>query len=118
MNIDLKNITYHVSSSEDFLNKFKNKKIDLLYIDTGDMTPIGPTSELQLREAKIIVENNLLSDNGIILIDDVKNPTPLIHGDTSLLGKAKLSIPYFLNNGFEVIFDEYQVVLKKIKRVS
>ena len=75
MNEDRNNITYHVSSSEDFLEKF-DKKIDLLYLDTGDMTPIEDTAQLHLREAKIIVEKNIVSDNGIILIDDVKSVVP------------------------------------------
>jgi len=106
------NITYNVSSSEDYLSNFKGK-IDLLYLDTGDMTPIEPTAELHLREAKIIVERDLLSPNGLILIDDVRNPTPKNHGETSDFGKAKYSIPYFLQNGYEIVMDEYQVLLKK-----
>lgn len=107
-----KNIVYHVSSSEDFLSKFEGK-IDLLYLDTGDMTPIEPTAELHLREAKIIVERDLISKSGLILIDDVRNPTPKKFGDTSDYGKAKYSIPYFLKNGYEIVMDEYQVLLKK-----
>ena len=42
MNQDRDNITYHVSSSEDFLKNL-DKKVDLLYLDTGDMTPIEDT---------------------------------------------------------------------------
>ena len=106
-------INYHVCSSLTFLNEFNNK-IDLLYIDTGDMTPIEPTAILQLEEAKIIVNRNLISKNGIILIDDVKNQAPIKFGETSSLGKAKYSIPYFLKNGFEIIENEYQVILKRI----
>lgn len=114
MNADRNNITYHVSSSEDFLEKF-DKKIDLLYLDTGDMTPIEDTAQLHLREAKIIIEKDILAKNGIILIDDVKSVVPKkIDGETSDLGKAKYSIPYFLENGYESVFNEYQTVLKKI----
>ena len=113
MNNNMRNINYHVSSSEIFLNNF-NKKIDLLYLDTGDMTPIEFTAQLHLREAKIIVEKKLLSDDGIILIDDVKSVVPKQHGEISHLGKAKYSIPYFLDNGFKIVMDEYQTVLKKI----
>ena len=43
-----------------FLENF-DKKIDLLYLDTGDMTPIENTALLHLREADIIVRRNLLS---------------------------------------------------------
>ena len=114
MNADKNNITYHVSSSEDFLEKF-DKKIDLLYLDTGDMTPIEDTAQLHLREAKIIIEKDLLAENGIILIDDVKSVVPKkIDGETSDLGKAKYSIPYFLENGYESVFNEYQTILRKI----
>lgn len=113
MNNDMKNIIYHVSSSEDFLKNF-DKKINLLYLDTEDMTPIEETAKLHLREAKIIVERELLANDGIILIDDVKSIVPKQYGELSDLGKAKYSIPYFLKNGFEIVMDEYQCVLKKI----
>ncbi len=107
-------IKYHVASSVDFLKILSPESIDLLYIDTGDMTPIEPTALLQLEEAIVVVKHNLLSAHGIILIDDVRNQTPKQFGETSDLGKAKYSIPYFLEHGFEIIADEYQVILKKI----
>lgn len=114
MNNDNANITYHISSSEDFLNSFTNHKIDLLYLDTGDMTPIEDTAQLHLREAKIIIEKDLINDNGLILIDDVKSCVPKQFGELSNLGKAKYSIPFFLENGYEIVMDEYQCILKKI----
>ena len=107
-------MTYHVASSLDYLKQcnFPNG-IDIIYLDTGDMTPIEPTAELQLQEAKIIVERDLLSDTGIILIDDVKNQTPKKFGEESDLGKSKYSLPYLLDNGYEIVMDEYQVILRK-----
>ena len=71
------------------------------------------TAELHKREAILIVKHDILKDDGIILIDDVRNPC----NDFSKknLGKSKYSIPYLLNNGYEIIADEYQVILKKIK---
>lgn len=107
-------IAYHVCSSEDFLTYciFPNG-IDLLYLDTGDMTPIEPTALLQLAEAKIIVERNLIAENGLLLIDDVRNQTPKKFGETSELGKAKYSLPYLLEHGFEIVMDGYQVLLRK-----
>ena len=69
------NINYHISSSEDFLNNFEGQA-DIIYLDTGDMTPIEQTAQLQLSEIKIIVERNLLKPTGYILIDDVRNVTP------------------------------------------
>lgn len=108
-------ISYHVSSSVDFLSNCDYPEgIDLLYLDTGDMTPIEPTAQLQLKEAKIIVERNLIHPGGLILIDDVKNQTPKKYGDDSGLGKSKYALPYLLENGFEIILNEYQVLLRKI----
>jgi hypothetical protein len=105
---------YHVTSSEQFLHTWDaSQKIDLLYLDTGDMTPIEPTAQLQLREAKIIVERDLLSDTGLLVIDDVRNPTPQKFGETSKLGKAKYSMAYLLEHGFEIVVDEYQVIMQK-----
>jgi len=105
-------ITYHVDDSVNFLKNF-DKKIDLLYVDTGDMTPIETTAMHQLNEAKVIIERKLISDGGCILIDDVRNPTPIINaGEKSLLGKAKYSIPYLLENNFKIIMDEYQILLR------
>lgn len=106
---------YHVISSIDYLkvSDFPNG-IDLLYLDTGDMTPIEPTARLQLEEARIIVERNLIAPHGIILIDDVRNQTPKQFGETSDLGKSKYSIPYLLAHGFEIVEDEYQVILKRV----
>lgn len=107
-------LKYHVSSSEDFLRtcSFPNG-IDLLYLDTGDMTPIEPTALLQLREAIIIVERNLIAKNGQILIDDVRNQTPVQYGEKSGLGKSKYALPYLLQHGFEMVMNEYQVLLQK-----
>ena len=106
-------LRYHVASSVDFLKECAPHSIDLLYVDTGDMTPLEPTALLQLEEAVVIVERDLLAPNGIILIDDVRNQTPKQYGEISELGKAKYSIPYFLANGFKIIADEYQVILQK-----
>ncbi len=108
-------IRYHVSSSEDFLKKFRGK-IDLLYLDTGDMTPIEPTARLHLREARLVVERDLVRDGGIVLIDDIQNQTPKKFGETSALGKGKYSIPYFLENGFELLEPGYQYLLRKKPR--
>jgi len=110
-------INYFVMSSEHFLSNCNSKCIDLLYLDTGDVNPVEPTAQLHLREAKIIVERNLMRDGGLILIDDVKNvSSKIISKEESNLGKAKYSIPYFLENGYEILIDEYQVVLRKIQQ--
>jgi hypothetical protein len=114
INQDLNTISYHVSSSENFLNRCHFPRgIDLLYLDTGDMWPIEPTALLQLREAQIIVQRDLIAKNGLILIDDVRNQTPKKFGEQSDLAKAKYSLDYLLNNGFETVVDGYQVLLRK-----
>jgi len=104
---------FHRCSSVDFLKQWDSqRKIDLIYLDTGGMDEY--TCKLQLLEAKIIIERDLLAPNGMILIDDVKNATPRrLHGETSDLGKSKYSIPYLLENGFKIVSDEYQVILAK-----
>ena len=77
-------------------------------MDTGDINNV--TAQLHLREAKIIVERNLMSPHGIILIDDVKNS---MLNDASKLGCGKYAIPFFLLHGYEIMEDEYQVLLKR-----
>jgi hypothetical protein len=108
-------VSHHRTSSEQFLKNFRGK-IDLLYLDTGYMNPIEPTAQLQLQEAKLIVERDLLSENGLILIDDVRNQNVL--NDDSGMGKSKYAIPYLLENGFEVVENEYQVILRKDKKTN
>jgi len=105
-------IRYTVASSVNFLNSI-TEKIDLLYMDTGDMTPIEPTALLSLEEAKVVVRRDLITRGCYILIDDVRNQTPKKYGDTTGLGKAKYSLPYLLQNGFEIVADEYQILLRK-----
>lgn len=114
MTADFSNIRYHVSDSVTFLKKSRfPRKIHLLYLDTGDMTPIEPTARLQLEEAKVIVSRDLIAEGGYILLDDVKNQTPQQFGETSQLGKSKYSLPFLLENGFEMVMNDYQVLLKK-----
>jgi len=108
----LENLEHFVMTSEEFLQSGEGT-IDFLYMDTGDVTPIEPTAQLHLRESKILVENNLISEDGLILIDDVRNPQSKKQ-DESDYGKAKYSIPYLQDNGFEIIMDEYQVLMKRV----
>jgi len=101
---------YHWKDSRRFLQKFRGTA-DLVYLDTGDMTPIEPTAHVQLEEARIIVDRGLVPIGGLVLIDDVRNPTPALHGDDSGLGKSKYALPFLLANGFAVEMSEYQVLL-------
>lgn len=107
------NIEYYVMSSEEFLESGEGQ-IDFLYMDTGDMTPIEFTAQLHLREAKLVVERDIVRKGGILLIDDVRSPVPkIMSSETSNYGKAKYSIPYLEEHGFEIVMDEYQVVMIK-----
>ena len=105
-------VTYHVSPSVDFLRSFEGK-IDLLYLDTGDITPIEPSAALQLQEARVVFERDLVEIGGLVLIDDVRNPAPLKFGEKSKMGKAKYSLGFLLMHGFRIIEDEYQVLLER-----
>ena len=79
-----KYVTYEVQSSLDFFRKFDTSlhgQIDLLYLDTGDMTPVELTAKLHLEEARIVVERQLVKPGGLILIDDVRNLSPKKYGE-------------------------------------
>lgn len=101
-------INYHVANSEAFLMGCPPESIDLLYIDTGEIN--NQTAQLHLREVAIVIEKNLMSPHGIILIDDVRNS---MVRDGSKLGCGKYAIPFLLRNGYEIMEDEYQILLKK-----
>jgi hypothetical protein len=102
--------TYVCQDSRDFLRDASGP-VDLLYLDTGDITPIEPTAQLQLEEARLVVERDLVPPGGVVLIDDVQNQTPRAHGERSTLGKAKYSLPFLLAHGFTADMREYQYLL-------
>lgn len=111
--LDIKNVNHIVSDSLNFLKETKDK-YDLIYLDTGDVHPIEPSVDLQLQEAVIIHNRELLNPGGFILIDDVKNGTPREHRDlTNTLGKSEKSIPYLKANGFKSIYEGYQYIFTK-----
>ena len=88
--------------SSNFLNTFTGK-IDFLYMDHMES---GEEACLQhLEDCKIIISRNLMSPDGIILIDDV--------GDNIMNTKGKYSIPFLLENGYKKVLHEYQVILVK-----
>jgi len=105
-------VEYQQTSSEEFLKSFSGT-IDLLYLDTGNMDE--ETAELHLREAEILAKSAVLKPDSLVLIDDVRNPYMKIHnGEPSDYGKSKYSIPYLVENGFEIVMDEYQVIMRKV----
>lgn len=106
------NITYVVSDSVSFLQTFRTK-CDLVYLDTGDMTPIEPTAQLQLREAQMLLRENLLAPGAFVLIDDVKNPGAYAQVPGNVLGKAMYSVPYLTKEGrCRIVLSEYQMLLQ------
>ena len=112
--IDAINISKHICCDNDniiYINDYSTNflqnidfKIDFLYMD--HMESSEEACVQHLIDAKIIVENDLLSENGIVLIDDVNYPD-------YINSKGKYSIPYFLENNFYLVIGEYQVILVK-----
>jgi predicted O-linked N-acetylglucosamine transferase (SPINDLY family) len=96
-------ISYHVMTSEDFLMRY-NGKIDFLYMDTGESDE--QADKLHLKEAQIALSRKLFSENAIILIDDVNNPG-------INLSKGRYSIPFLYQNGFQLKFFDYQILLQR-----
>lgn len=108
-------VQYHVVDSLKYLASCKANSIDLLYMDTCDIYPIEPGALHHLKEAKILVRKKIIKKGGLVLIDDVRHPSPVNNGELSYLGKGKYSIPFLLNNGFEILHDGFQCLLKRVK---
>lgn len=89
------------------LKSFESK-IDFLYMDHMESGEDACIKHLE--DSKLIIERDLMSENGIILIDDV--------GDNITQTKGKYSIPYLLENGFSMVLHEYQVLLVKTPKVD
>lgn len=110
---DMKDVVhYHTMGSTQFLEQLDHP-VDLIYMDQAETEESG--AQLHLVDAKVIVSRNLVKIGGLILIDDVHWPA-FIHmaGKDWVNGKGKYSIPYLLKNGFTMVMDEYQVVLRRV----
>jgi hypothetical protein len=107
-------IFYHVGDATKFLENI-DLTADLIYSDVGDMTPLEDTARLHEEEAHIIIDRELVNIGGYVLIDDVHHPYPLSVGEKSAFGKAKYSVGVFLAGGFDIVMDEYQLLLKRIR---
>lgn len=100
-------VEYFQDDSVNFLKNF-DKKIDLLFVDSydycGDEENIKKCHNHSLNE--IIAAWDKLNDKCFVLVDDIFS--------TQWDGKGKLSIPYLLENEFEVVyFIDTQVLLKR-----
>jgi len=91
-------IEFYIEDSLIFLNEFKDQ-IDLLYLDSLDGHDPIAASNHQLKEAQIAITK--LHANSLILLDDKGS-------------KTNLSINYFKENNFKIIYEtDYQVLLSK-----
>jgi hypothetical protein len=109
----LNNVEHCAVSSTNFLSNIEGE-IDVIYMDHHETSEEGAL--LHLQDAKIILEKRLLTDNALVLIDDVHIDVQSINGAITQpqpLGKGKYSIPFFEQNGYERIYNGYQVILKK-----
>tara|TARA_X000000950_G_C13838470_1_gene629159 strand:- start:27 stop:590 length:564 start_codon:yes stop_codon:yes gene_type:complete len=91
-------IKFYTQDSLIFLKEFKHS-IDLLYLDSLDGHDPDAASKHQLKEAQIAIRR--LHNQSLILLDDKGS-------------KTNLSIDFFKNNNFKVIYEtNYQVLLSK-----
>lgn len=100
-------VTYTKDDSVNYLHNF-TEKIDLLFLDSydycGDEENIRRCHEHSLNEIKAAWDK--LNEKCFVLIDDIFND--------NWDGKGKLSVPYLLENGFEVVYyKDSQVLLKR-----
>jgi hypothetical protein len=95
-----------------FLQEFP-QKADLIYLDTGYVWPPEPTATSQLEQAQVIVERQILRNEGRILLDDTNSMVPAEFGEPCPLCKSRYSLPYFLANGFEIELQKYQTLLRR-----
>lgn len=103
INKSIDNIQYINDFSTSFLRNIDGQ-VNFIYMDHAESSE--ETCQLHLEDSKIIVERNLISSGGIILIDDVQYPDFLV-------SKGRLSLPYLLDNEFSLIIGDYQVLLVK-----
>ena len=101
-------ITYYLDDSVNFLKQFEGQ-IDLLFLDSfdycGDEKNQRTCHYHSLNE--VLAAWDKLSATSFILIDDVLN------GEWD--GKGKLSIPYLLDNGFELVYHiDNQVLVRRV----
>jgi hypothetical protein len=70
-------------------------------MDHGETSP--EVQDLHLKDAHIIIDNNMVVKDGIILIDD----------NFTHIGKGCKSCKLFIENNYIIENDEYQMLLRK-----
>ena len=91
---NIKNITFYIDNSVNFLKNFKSN-IDVLYLDSLDGNLEG-ANEHQLNEIK--AAENKIHDNSLVLLDDK-------------LSKCEHSIKYLKQKNYKVLFETDQQIL-------
>ena len=108
-----KSIEYVLSNSVTFLEEWPHRhaaKIDLLYLDSLDYLDPEASEFHSLEEAAAALPS--LATNCLVLLDDT-----VISGESpkqsalSIAGKGARSIPFLLNNGFQLAWAIEQQVL-------
>ncbi len=98
-------IEYVVSDSVKFLQDFP-EKIHLLYLDSYDFDETHECYQHQLNEIKAAMDK---LESGAIIVSDDNYKSDWTHG------KGNYSIPWMLNNGFELLaLEDSQAMLRKI----
>jgi len=100
MSSEYDEVSIHLDYSTNFLNNFDGK-IDFLYMD--HMDDVNAAYQ-HLFDAQLLIEKDLMSENGIILIDDIGH-------NVNVGAKGEYSIPYLVNNNYKKILHEYQVLM-------
>ena len=102
-------VKYYLNDSVEFLRSFEGK-IDFLFLDSYDYC--GDEKNMRLCHYhslnEVMVSWDKLNDQCFILFDDVF--------DSDWSGKGKLSIPFLLDKGFELVYHIDNQALLKRKR--
>jgi glycosyltransferase involved in cell wall biosynthesis len=91
---------FHHISAADFLKTMEGQA-GLIYMDHGESGE--ETARLHEADAKTILERDLVKPGGLVLIDDHGADVP----------KSKYSLPLFLEAGYRVLAEGYQILLER-----
>lgn len=95
-------VDFCLTDSETFLTQW-NGRADLIYFDHGDCNE--QTARQHVRDAATVIRRGLVRPGGWVLMDDHR-PAP------GGVPKTKYSLPLFLEAGWRVLLDAYQVLLE------
>ena len=96
-------ICYIQAESSDFLMATDNR-FDLIYMDHGEARSDDTCAILHRQDAEIIFTRNLVTKDGLILVDDVRER----------FGKGMYSIPFLRQCGYSQISHcSYQTLLRR-----